>query len=76
VEINTASGKIVIPGFCCVGDTFKQTAAMKHRGWEVTIPLIHQDARETYDSALKVKKIADIILSLHGSEYIGVEAVG
>jgi glyoxylase-like metal-dependent hydrolase (beta-lactamase superfamily II) len=76
VEINTVSGKIVIPGFCCVGETFKQTAAMKHRGWEVTIPLIHQDARETYDSVLKVKKIADVILSLHGPEYIGVETIG
>jgi glyoxylase-like metal-dependent hydrolase (beta-lactamase superfamily II) len=75
VEIKTASGTAVIPGFCCVGDTFKQTPAMKHRGWEVTIPLIHQNAQETYDSALKVKKKADIILSLHGPEYIGVEKV-
>jgi hypothetical protein len=48
---------------------------MKHRGWEVTIPLIHQNALETYDSVLKVKKKADIILPLHGPEYIGVEKV-
>jgi glyoxylase-like metal-dependent hydrolase (beta-lactamase superfamily II) len=76
IEIKTSAGKAIIPGFCCVGDTFKQTEAMKHRGWEVTIPLIHQDARETYDSVLKVKRRADIILSLHGPEYIGVEKVG
>ena len=76
IEIKTASGTVIIPGFCCVGDTFKQTEAMKHRGWEVTIPLIHLDARETYNSALKVKKRADIILSLHGPEYICVEHVG
>ena len=76
IEIKTSAGKAIIPGFCCVGDTFKQTEAMKHRGWEVTIPLIHQDARETYDSALKVKRRADIILSLHGPENIGVEKVG
>ena len=76
IEIKTAAGTVIIPGFCCVGDTFKQTTAMKHRGWEVTIPLIHLDAREAYDSTLKVKKRADIILSLHGPEYIGVEKVG
>ena len=76
IEIKTAAGTVIIPGFCCVGDTFKQTTAMKHRGWEVTIPLIHLDAREAYDSILKVKKRADIILSLHGPEYIGVEKVG
>jgi glyoxylase-like metal-dependent hydrolase (beta-lactamase superfamily II) len=76
VEIKTAAGTVIIPGFCCVGDTFKQTEAMKHRGWEVTIPLIHQNALETYNSVLEVKRRADIILSLHGPEYIGVEKVG
>jgi len=76
IEIKTSSGKVVIPGFCCTMDTFRQTEAMKYRGWEVTIPLIHQDTRETYDSVLKVKKRADIILSLHGPEYIGVGKVG
>jgi hypothetical protein len=48
---------------------------MKKRGWEVTIPLIHQDAQQTYDSVLRVKRRADIILSLHGPEYIGIEKV-
>ena len=76
VEIKTAAGTVIIPGFCCVGDTFKQTEAMKHRGWETTIPLIHLDAREAYDSALKVKKRADIILPLHGAEYIGIQQIG
>lgn len=75
VEINTTSGKAIIPGFCCTANTFKQTEDMKKRGWEVTIPLIHQDAQQTYDSVLRVKRRADIILSLHGPEYIGIEKV-
>jgi glyoxylase-like metal-dependent hydrolase (beta-lactamase superfamily II) len=76
IEIKTSSGQVIIPGFCCTTNTFEQTEAMKQRGWEVTIPLIHHDAREIYDSVLKVKKRADIILSLHGPEYISVEGIG
>jgi glyoxylase-like metal-dependent hydrolase (beta-lactamase superfamily II) len=76
IEVKTASGQVVIPGFCCTGDTFRQTEDMKRRGWQVTIPLIHQDTREIYDSVIKIKKRADIILSLHGPEYIGVGKVG
>jgi N-acyl homoserine lactone hydrolase len=53
VEISTAAGKAIITGFCCTLNTFKQTEEMKHRGWEVTTPLIHHDVRETYDSVLK-----------------------
>ena len=75
IEVNTTSGKAIIPGFCCTLNTFKQTEDMKKRGWEVTIPLIHQDAQQTYDSVLKVKQRADIILTLHGPEYIGKEKV-
>jgi hypothetical protein len=56
-------------------DTFKQTEDMKRLGWEVTIPLIHNDVREAYDSVLKVKRKADIILALHDPEYIGREIV-
>jgi glyoxylase-like metal-dependent hydrolase (beta-lactamase superfamily II) len=75
VEINTASGKAIITGFCCSLETFKQTEAMKNRGWEVTIPLVHQDTRVIYDSVLKVKRRADILLTLHDPAYIDVEKV-
>jgi len=75
VEITTASGKAIITGFCCSMDTFNQTEEMKQRGWEVTAPLIHHDVREAYDSVLKVKRRADIILTLHDPEYIGRETV-
>lgn len=65
VEINTAAGKAIITGFCCQLATFEQTEVMKRRGWEVAIPIIHQDVRDAYDSVLKVKRRADIIISQH-----------
>jgi N-acyl homoserine lactone hydrolase len=75
VEISTAAGKAIITGFCSTLETFKQTTEMKHRGWEVTTPLIHHDVRQTYDSVLKVKRAADIILPLHAPEFIGQDLI-
>jgi len=71
VEVSTSAGKAVITGFCSTRDTFSPTKAMKRRGWEATIPLIHQDALQTYDSVLEVKHRADIIIPLHEPGYIG-----
>ena len=56
-------------------DTFKQTEEMKQRGWEVSVPLLHHDVREAYDSALKIKRRADIILALHDPSFIRKEIV-
>lgn len=70
VEINTSAGKAIITGFCATEKTFMPTQEMLKRGWEVTIPLIHHDALQTYDSVLKVKRRADIIIPLHEPEFI------
>jgi N-acyl homoserine lactone hydrolase len=76
VEINTkSSGIAIIPGFCSSLDTFKQTEEMKRRGWDVSAPLLHNDVREVYDSALKIKRKADIILPLHAPDFIATEVI-
>lgn len=75
VEVNTAAGKAIVTGFCCHLNTFVQTEAMKRWGWEVTAPLIHHDVREAYDSVLKVKRRADIILALHDPTFAEKETI-
>jgi N-acyl homoserine lactone hydrolase len=70
VEVFTSAGKAIITGFCSTRETFSPTREMKRRGWEVTIPLIHHDALQAYDSVLKVKRRADIILPLHEPAFI------
>ena len=75
VEVNTTAGKAIIPGFCCHLTTFEQTETMKRWGWEVTAPSVHHDVREAYDSVLKVKRRADIILALHDPTFIGKETI-
>jgi len=75
VAINTPAGKAIITGFCATQNTFIPTGEMKRRGWEVTIPLIHHDALQTYNSVIKVKHLADIIIPLHEPAFIKRETI-
>ena len=58
VIINTSEGKAVITGFCCNDKNFPQT------GPAIT-PGVHINSIEAYDSAQKVKEMADILIPLH-----------
>lgn len=71
VEIETEAGKAIITGFCCHLKTFEQTEQMKKQGWEVSAPIIHNDVRDCYDSVLKVKQRADIIIANHDVTWVG-----
>ena len=42
----------------------------------VIAPGIHLDAREAYDSMLKIKQAADIIIAPHDTEYAHIETIG
>lgn len=70
VEIKTASGKVIVAGFCSMLATFEQNEEMKHRNWEVTAPLIHQDVRQAYDSVLKVKRMGGTIIAMHDPAFM------
>jgi glyoxylase-like metal-dependent hydrolase (beta-lactamase superfamily II) len=56
--------------------TFIQTPAMRARGMEVAAAGLHTDCREVYDSALKVKQTADIIVPLHDPLFMETERIG
>ncbi|MFH0809237.1 MAG: N-acyl homoserine lactonase family protein [Pseudomonadota bacterium] len=58
VIINTAAGKVVITGFCCIGENFPESGG-------VICPGTHWSATEAYDSAVRVRETADILIALH-----------
>jgi glyoxylase-like metal-dependent hydrolase (beta-lactamase superfamily II) len=58
VVINTVAGKAVITGFCCNEKNFPKT------GPAIT-PGVHINALEAYESAQKIKDMADILIPLH-----------
>jgi len=58
VAINTSKGKAIITGFCCNEKNFPAKGP-------AICPGVHIDAIKAYDSAQKIKNIADIIIPIH-----------
>ena len=73
VVIETAQGKAIITGFCCIMDNFTPpeditVSVSPFSTYPVITPGIHSDPFQAYDSTLKVKELADIIIPLHDPE--------
>jgi len=58
VVVNTSGGKAVITGFCCNEQNFPASGP-------VVAPGVHINAIEAYESARRVREVADILLPLH-----------
>ena len=58
VSIHTQKGRAIITGFCCNDKNFPNTGP-------AIAPGVHLNAMEAYDSAQKVKTMADILIPLH-----------
>lgn len=67
VVVQTAKGKVVIPGMCTIRDNFEPPAGLVP-ALPVIAPAIHINVLEAYESALRIKNTADIILPLHAPE--------
>jgi len=58
VVVNTSGGKAVITGFCCNEQNFPASGP-------VVAPGVHINAIDAYESARRVREVADILLPLH-----------
>lgn len=58
VAVETKEGTAIITGFCCNSENFPSVGP-------VVTPGVHTDAIQAYDSAQRVKEIADIIIPIH-----------
>lgn len=67
VAIKTAQGLAIIAGLCTVRDNFEPPP---RETLPVIAPGIHTNALEAYDSILRIKETADIVISLHDSEFV------
>lgn len=71
VAVKTQKGNVVIPGFCCTYHNFDDPASVLPEGhpfahWEVFSPAIATDLNQAYNSALRLKTVADVLLPCHG----------
>jgi len=77
VAIETAKGTAIITGFCCIGETFTVSPEIRAAtpAWEIYTPGCHTDALAAFDSALRMKKLADILLANHEPELMNTEKI-
>lgn len=68
VAVSTSAGLAIITGFCCTQENF---APPKNQAWETEIvpevipPGIHTDMLQAYESTMRIKDLADIIIPFH-----------
>ena len=67
VTIKTAQGIAIISGLCTIRDNFEPPSLVT---LPVITPGIHTNALDAYDSVLRIKQMADIVVPLHDSEYL------
>jgi len=67
VSVETEKGKAIICGLCTVYSNFEPPESSK-KALPIIIPDIHLDAREAFDSLMRIKEEADIIIPLHDSQ--------
>jgi glyoxylase-like metal-dependent hydrolase (beta-lactamase superfamily II) len=73
VAVDTSNGIAVITGFCCTFENFYPPLEAKAKGLEIVPPGIHTNVLEAYDSVLRVKHTATIIIPFHDPKFMGVD---
>jgi len=74
VAVETAKGKVIIAGFCSVKENFFPPEPVNNT-FPVIPPGIMVNSMEAYDSALRIKQLADIVIPLHECETISVKTI-
>ena len=68
VSVETDKGTVIISGFCAINENFSPPEAMRLR-WPVIAPGVSVNSLQAFDSALKIKGLADIIVPQHEMEF-------
>ena len=76
VLVDTAEGTVAITGFCVIDENLNPPKEVTAMEMEVIPPGTCVDPRLAYDTMVRVKGMADIVIPLHEPKYAGVETIG
>ncbi len=74
VAINTERGKAIITGFCCVRENFYPPEELK-KLMPIITPGTHTDILAAYESTLRIKELADILIPIHDPSFADVPGI-
>ncbi len=75
VCIDTEKGKAVITGFCVIKENFDPPKEVRAMEMEVIPPGTLVNSFEAYDTLLKIRDMADILIPLHEPSFAAVESI-
>ncbi len=78
VAVETQAGLAIITGFCCLAENFEPQLSPAWKTTEVpevVPPGIHTDMLQAYDSMVRVKHMADIIIPFHDPEMTAKDSI-
>ena len=73
--VDTEKGKAIICGMCTIGENFEPPEEFRQYT-PVIAPGIHTDLRDAFASLIRIKEEADIVISLHDTEFAEVDTIG
>ncbi len=76
VFVQTPKGRAAITGFCVIKENFDPPVQIKAMEMEVIPPGTNINSYEAYDTMIKVRDMADLILPLHEPEFASIKSIG
>ncbi len=74
VSVNTVQGKVIISGLCTIEENFNPRAGVRER-IPVIPPGMHLNAVEAFNSVLRIKGIADVVIPVHDPGLVNVDSI-
>jgi N-acyl homoserine lactone hydrolase len=74
VTVKTAKGVAIIAGLCLIRENFEPPLSLRKK-ISVIPPGLHTNALDAYDSVLKIKEMAEIIVPLHEPEFRHIQSI-
>ena len=74
VAVNTEKGKAIITGFCCTWANFNVPEEVRQYA-PIIAPGIHLNAVDAFESALRIKGMADILIPQHDPSFVDVKSI-
>jgi N-acyl homoserine lactone hydrolase len=74
IAVETEKGVAIITGFCCIQENFEPSEEIRKKT-PIIVPGIHLDVIQSYDSMLKVKEAADIIIPIHDPKFTSIDSL-
>jgi N-acyl homoserine lactone hydrolase len=70
VSVKTDQGTAVIAGLCSILDNYNPPPLPDGKKIPAIAPAIHSDLLQAYDSVVRIKELADIILPIHDPSFL------